>query len=380
MGGSDKANGSHPGLALTEKQEKFIRLIAQGVDNSQACRTVGINRRTGTRWRYGRTLTNTAGEPVHYPPVTLPHRPVTVRSCRYLSLEERTTIADLHRHGVSVRSIARDLGRSASTVSRELRRNRDLTGRYLPNTAQRMASGRLLRPRVRRLALDDELAQVVCGLLSKRWSPEQIAHELTRRYPGQRARRVCPESIYQAIYDPDVRLTRPAKTALRTGRRRRRRRVQGRERRGRLVGMTMIDQRPAEVANRVQAGHWEGDSIMGSGNTSSIGTLVERRTRFIMLLHVPTGTRPADPRPRRHHHPDEHAADVAAADVDVGSRQGDGPPRRDRSGHRNGRVLLPGAFSLAARVQRERQRTSTQLLPQAHRPQQLHPGGSAGRR
>ncbi len=284
MGGSDTANGSHPGLALTEKQEKFIRLIAQGVDNSQACRTVGINRRTGTRWRYGRTLTNTAGEPVHYPPVTLPHRPVTVRSCRYLSLEERTTIADLHRHGVSVRSIARDLGRSASTVSRELRRNRDLTGRYLPNTAQRMASGRLLRPRVRRLALDDELAQVVCGLLN----------ELTRRYPGQRARRVCPESIYQAIYDPDVRLTRPAKTALRTGRRRRRRRVQGRERRGRLVGMTMIDQRPAEVANRVQAGHWEGDSIMGSGNTSSIGTLVERRTRFIMLLHVPTGTRPAE--------------------------------------------------------------------------------------
>jgi transposase len=103
---------------VVEKQQWFGRLIAQGVSNRQACRIVGINRRTGTRWRYGRTIRNTAGEPVHYPPVrfTAP-KP---RHPRYLSLAERTTIADLQRAGVSVRGIAEELGRAASTVSREL--------------------------------------------------------------------------------------------------------------------------------------------------------------------------------------------------------------------------------------------------------------------
>jgi IS30 family transposase len=91
--------------------------------------------------------------------------------------------------------------------------------------------------------------------------------------------------LYQAIYDPDVPVTRPAKRR----RRRRRRRVQGLERRGRLSAMTMIADRPAEVAERVQVGHWEGDCVMGAGNRSAIGTLVERRTRFLILIHVPTG-------------------------------------------------------------------------------------------
>ncbi len=106
------------GKMVVEKQQWFGRLIAQGVSNRQACRIVGINRRTGTRWRYGRTIRNTAGEPVHYPPVrfTAP-KP---RHPRYLSLAERTTIADLQRAGVSVRGIAEELGRAASTVSREL--------------------------------------------------------------------------------------------------------------------------------------------------------------------------------------------------------------------------------------------------------------------
>src|SRR4029077_15286420 len=104
---------------LVEKQDRFVRLIAQGVTNSEACRVVGINRRTGTRWRYGRTILNTAGEPVHYPPVRF--TALKPRPPRDLSLAERTTIADLHRAGVSVRGIAQELGRAASTVSRELR-------------------------------------------------------------------------------------------------------------------------------------------------------------------------------------------------------------------------------------------------------------------
>jgi transposase, IS30 family len=279
-----KSRTTHPGRALTEKQDRFARLIAQGVSNSEACRTVGINRRTGTRWRFGRTIRNTAGAPVHYPGVGIAAAP-RARHPRYLSLPERTTIADLRRGHHTVREIAEVIGRSPATVSRELRRNADHTGRYLPLTADRLAAQRVGRPRPRRLLVDHELRAVVMELLDERWSPEQIAHELRIRFPDQQARQLSAETLYQAIYDPDVPVTRPAKRR----RRRRRRRVQGLERRGRLSGMTMIGDRPREVADRVQAGHWEGDCIMGSGNRSAIGTLVERRTRFLILIHVTSG-------------------------------------------------------------------------------------------
>lgn len=271
------------GEMVVEKQERFVRLIAQGVSNREACRIVGINRRTGTRWRYGRTIRNKAGEPVHYPPVSLAEP--KQRHPRYLSLAERTTIADLHRAGVSVCSIAEQLGRAASTVSRELRRNADDQGRYLPATAQRLCDQRASRPsRTRRLARDERLYGVVAELLGKRWTPEQIAHELRMRFPDRPDRHLCTESIYQAIYDPRIVLTRPAKRR----RRRRRRRIQGLERRGRLTNMTMIADRPAEVQDRIEVGHWEGDCIMGAENRSAIGTLVERVTRFLILVHVPT--------------------------------------------------------------------------------------------
>ena len=110
-----------------------------------------------------------------------------------------------------------------------------------------------------------------------------MAHELRIFFAGQPSRWLCTESIYQAIYDPAVCLTRPVR------RRRRRRRLLGVQRRGRLTAMTMIDQRRAAVKDRVQAGHWEGDLIMGPGNRSAIGTLVKRTTRFLVLLHMPQG-------------------------------------------------------------------------------------------
>ena len=244
------------GSMVVEKQERFVRLIGQGVSNSEACRIVGIHRKTGTRWRYGRTIRNKAGEPVHYPPVSgaAPKQ----RHPRYLSLAERTMIADLRRAGVGVRDIAEQLGRAASTVSRELGRNADNQGRYLPATAQRLCDQRQSRlSRTRRLARDEQLCGVVAELLGKRWSPEQIAYELPIRFPDQPERQLCTESIYQAIYDPRIALTRPATRR----RRRRRRRVQGLERRGRITGMTMIADRPTEVNDRVQVGHWEGDCV-----------------------------------------------------------------------------------------------------------------------
>ncbi|MEB3072075.1 IS30 family transposase [[Mycobacterium] vasticus] len=275
------------GVLLVEEREWFARLVAQGVSNAEACRIVGINRKTGIRWRYGRTIRNTAGEAVHYRPVrvtapTAPHP-------RYLSLAERTVIADLHRAGVGVRGIAEELGRAPSTVSRELRRNIDGPGRYLPATAQRLSVERRSRAvPLRRVVRDNELHGVVTALLDRRWSPEQVSHELRSHFPDQPERHLCTESIYQAIYDPRTDVTRPAKRR----RRRRRRHVQGLERRGRITNMTMIADRPVEVDDRVQVGHWEGDCIMGSGNRSAIGTLVERTTRFLILVHLPTG-RPA---------------------------------------------------------------------------------------
>jgi len=209
---------------------------------------------------------------------------------RYLSGDERATIAELYRAGTSMRAIARALGRNPSTISRELHRNTDPVGEYRALAADRLAVGRLARPRARRLSGDQQLRTVVVELLGKRWSPEQVAHELPIRFPGQPTRHLCVESIYQGIYDPGVQVTRPAKRR----RRRRRRHVQGLERRGRLSNMTMIADRPAEVEDRAQVGHWEGDCIMGRGNRSAIGTLVERSTRYLILIHVPDGTSRAE--------------------------------------------------------------------------------------
>jgi IS30 family transposase len=284
-----RSRRSHQGGGLTEKQDKFVGLIAQGVSNSEACRIVGIHRRTGTRWRLGRTILNTAGEAVHYPPVGTTAAP-RERHPRYLSLEERMAIADLRREKKGVREIAAEIGRSPATVSRELRRNTDPVGRYRPNAADRLAQERVPRPRDRRVLVDEGLRTAVDELLGKRWSPEQVAHELRVRFPDQPDRHLCTESIYQAIYDPEIPVSRPAKRR----RRRRRRQLQGQERRGRLTGMTMIADRPAEVDDRVQIGHWEGDCIKGAGNRSAIGTLVERRTRFLILVHLPDGRATAE--------------------------------------------------------------------------------------
>jgi len=253
---------------------------------STTCSTASVARRGAVRPTTWRTITNIAGEPVHYPPVTtdLGMRP---RSPRYLSLDERIMIADLRRAGCGVRAIASELNRSPSTISRELRNNAT-DNEYRPHAAQRLAVQRVGRPRARRLDTDAVLGAHVAQLLSDlKFSPEQVAYQLRVDFPGERNRHLCPESIYQAIYDRRCGLSRPAKRSLRTGRYRRRRRLSGLERRGRLTNMTIIDERPDEAADRRVPGHWEGDCIMGAGNKTAIGTLVERRSRYCMLIHLP---------------------------------------------------------------------------------------------
>src|SRR3954451_23406746 len=162
--GERRARRRTPVGGVQEKQQRFVRLIAQGISNSEACRIVGIHRKTGTRWRYGRTVVNAVGEAVHYPAVKITEP--KLRSPRYLSEGERIAIADLLNGGASIRAIARELGRSPSTISRELRRNRDRERRYRTHRAEHAARARMCRPRRRRIAIDTKPAGVVAELLA----------------------------------------------------------------------------------------------------------------------------------------------------------------------------------------------------------------------
>ena len=274
-----------------EKRERFSRLIGRGFSNSEACRIVGINRKTGKRWRHGRTITTRDGRKLHYPAVVTTGAVRREISDRYLSEDERVQIADLRRAGAGVRAIAERLDRSPSTISRELRRNRDpASGQYRPFTAHKLAARRRARPRAGKIACDEALRQFVAERLEKRWSPQQISQALRAEFPGEAARHVVHETIYQAVYRPELGgLSRelPAR-ALRTRRRRRRpHRRPGERRPNGITAMTMIGQRPAEAAGREEPGHWEGDLITGASNRSAIGTLVDRASRFTMLLHLP---------------------------------------------------------------------------------------------
>ncbi len=285
-----------PGPApQTVKREQFAQLIARGVSNNEACRVVGVNPRTGKRWRHGRAITSSSGRRLHYLPVINPR--TREISPRYLSEDERVAIADLDRQGCTVRAIASELNRSSSTISREVRRNQDpAKGQYRPFVAQRLAAERRARPGRGKLIADAELRQFVTARLAKRWSPEQISHALRIEFADRPERHLAPETIYQAVYRPELGgLHRELPKALRTGRRRRKPHPHPDARRpGRLADMAMIDARPAEADDRATPGHWEGDLITGERNRSAIGTLVERSSHFTMLLHLPGGRHTAD--------------------------------------------------------------------------------------
>jgi transposase, IS30 family len=278
-----------PGRApQVAKREQFARLVARGVGSAEACRIVGVHPKTGKRWRLGRTITSCGGRRVHYPPVAGARK--AEGSPRYLSEDERVRIADLRRAGLGVRAIAGQLGRSASTISRELRRNLDRrSGHYRPFAAQRLAAGRRARPGRGKLNADPVLRQFVAGRLEKRWSPEQISRALRTGFPGDPGRHLVHETIYQAIYRPELGgLRRDLPALLRIGRRHRKpHRRAGARRAGALTGMMMISQRPPAAAARSEAGHWEGDLITGALNRSAIGTLAGRASRFTILVHLP---------------------------------------------------------------------------------------------
>jgi transposase, IS30 family len=273
-------NGRRP---LLRERAAYFALLAQGMNYSQAARLVGINPRTGKRWR---------NRP---DPVTAAIAPPQPVRGRYLNQDERIQIADRRREHAGIRQIAAELGRDPSTISRELRRNSNpATGDYRPYAAQRRAEARRPRPKTRRIDANPVLRELIQAGLDQRWSPEQIVRRLRREHPDQPELHVVHETIYQALYvQARGGLRREIAAALRTGRAMRRPRRQAQQRSPRMATrMVMISERPAEVADRAVPGHWEGDLIIGKDNRSAIGTLVERHTRYTMLVHLPDGRTP----------------------------------------------------------------------------------------
>jgi IS30 family transposase len=244
-------------------------------------------------------------------------------SGRYLSFEEREEIGLLRAQGAGVREIARRIGRSPSTVSRELRRNAATRGGrldYRPSVAQWKAELMARRPKLAKLAVNDQLREYVQERLAghvrrpdgsvagpetgpwrgrnkprrqdrrwaRAWSPEQIANRLKVEFPDDESMRISHEAIYQALYvQGRGALKRELVACLRTGRALRvpRARV-GARGKGFVTQEVAISERPAEAEDRAVPGHWEGDLILGL-DRSAIGTLVERSSRFTMLLHLP---------------------------------------------------------------------------------------------
>jgi IS30 family transposase len=284
-----KGPGRRPQSA---KRQRFMELRERGWGIDAAAREVGASRTAGRNWakgyhkyRDGQVVGFVSG---------LDRLAVREISPRFLSEDERVQIADLHRAGLSGREIARRLGRAPSTISRELRRNATPAKGYRPFEAHRRATRRRARHHRRRVDTNVELRGVITELLTQRWSPQQISRHLRQRFPQDSAMWLCSESIYQAVYQPGSLLLHPSPLAprhrspLRTGRDHRRAHQRTDRQRPRFEQpMRSIHERPFPPEDRSEAGHWEGDLIIGKDQQSAIGTLVERQTHLVRLLHLP---------------------------------------------------------------------------------------------
>jgi IS30 family transposase len=301
-----------PPAGRREHRVRFWEAIARGLSTVEAASEAGVSGVVGVRW-----FREAGGMP-----------PSAIRaplSGRYLSFAEREEIALLRAQKCGVRGIARQLGRSPSTISRELRRNagtRSGSLTYRASTAQWHADRRARRPKLAKLAVNAELRRYVQDRLSgaverpdggavvgpevrwigrrhgrrkdrrwaKSWSPDQISNRLRLDFPDDESMRVSHEAIYQSLYVQGRGALRRELTAcLRTGRALRVPRARSRRGKHFVTDQVLISERPAEAEDRAVPGHWEGDLILGL-RSSAIGTLVERTTRFTMLLHLPPMT------------------------------------------------------------------------------------------
>jgi transposase, IS30 family len=269
-----------PALPM-EVQRRFWREMRAGVVLDDAAASVGVSKTVAWRWFREAGGVIPAGISVYCD---------GSRTWR-LSFGEREEISCRHAAGEGVRAIARALGRSPSTVSRELARGtqRRKTG-YRASVAQARADARARRPKPSMLAHNERLREYVQEKLETKHSPEQISHRLRVDFPHDPEMRVSHETIYRALYvQGRGALKRELVRCLRTGRALRKPRRKVAERRGRIANMVNISERSAEVNDRAVPGHWEGDLIAGPQHHSAIGTLVERTTGYVMLLHLPNG-------------------------------------------------------------------------------------------
>ncbi len=263
------------GLHLSVEQRRRVRqLRTEGMSVPDVAREIGCSLRTVKR-------------------VTAGHGKREERQTRWspgpgrLSLQEREEISLRLRRGDSFTAIAGHLGRSTSTVSREVNVNGGRSD-YRAWRAHDRAYERARRPKEAKLGCP-RLARQVTQWLEQWWSPEEIARRLLVEFPDDPMMRVSHETIYQSIYvQGRGELRRELARCLRTGRAKRRPRNRV-ETRGRITDMVMISERPAEVDDRAVPGHWEGDLIIGKNGRSAVGTLVERTTGYLLLLHLPDG-------------------------------------------------------------------------------------------
>jgi len=283
-------------LPNRQGRQRFWEEVRHGLAWWEAAVAAGVSKRTAKRW-----FRQAGG-------IMPPNAPAHC-SQRYLSLREREEIFAGVERGDSIHAIARSVGRWPSTVLRELRRNmhqkyraRSTMGSvkvgrprtepwdYRPSHAQERARRLASRPKMAKLAAHAKLRKLVQIKLNEKLSPEQIAAQLRLEFPGRPEMWVSHEAIYQAIYvQGRGALRRELAVCLRTGRALRKPRRKTAERRGRIPNMVMISERPPEVEDRAVPGHWEGDLLMGRDQRSAIGTLVERATRYLVLLHLPNG-------------------------------------------------------------------------------------------
>jgi IS30 family transposase len=293
-------------VGKAQAKRRFFELLASGWSATRAAREVGVHERTGRDWRDGiRKVRNTRvladGTVIDYTTGTRYTQPVTIKSSceragvpeissRYLCLPDRLAIADGLQARQTLTVIAAGIGKHTSTVSREIR-DRSVEGLYLPYRAHGAAAAARARPKQSKLVTNHNLRQAVHDGLSRRLSPEQISHRLVKDFADDEGMRVSHETIYQALYfQARGGLKREVAQALRSGRTRRKPHRSPDQRTHRFVDpMIMISDRPAEVDDRAVPGHWEGDLIMGEANKTAIATLVERATRYTMLVHLPNG-------------------------------------------------------------------------------------------
>lgn len=280
-------------VGKTAERVRYVELTRQGLNNAEICRMLGIGRKTGSKWRNGyRARDPITGRVREYAPIVQVRDEAPI-SPRFLSEEERVKIADLRKAGHTIRLIATTLGRSPSTISRELRRNSGAAGVYRPFQAHKLARNRRTRVRPGKIATNPVLRQQIEQLMRKRWSPAQISWHLSTTYPGDRSMHVAAETIYRDLYDyRGGALKREYCRMLRTKRSRRKPTRLIPRRRSRFGGeVLMIRDRPFDPEDRSQIGNWEGDLIMGRHNRSAIATLVDRHSRYVLLAKVDAANR-----------------------------------------------------------------------------------------